>query len=313
MNYELRDLLEKASIRNESIPRMLEEKSVYRPGNPVARLVTTFGWRLLLRRRNVSGKENLENAISVASEKNEDLTFAGPHKSDIDTQFVEQGLRLEGRWGFANRLVYIAGLNMNERTYIRVNTLGGNRIFVETPLIMDDLKTITSTGTDSPTQDILEEFLRNGKSLNRTALEEAINARRRGQCLFVYPESTRSPDGFIKKAHPDTNAYFSRGIILPMMIRGSEEFLPPKVKLTVRKVISMLRDGGFVDLEYGIPFSARGISTREVRAELRQMQATPVDLVMARIGRMDWDRVDPSLRPWYQELDEKFPTIPLAA
>ena len=62
-----------------------------------------------------------------------------------------------------------------------------------------------------------------------------------------------------------------------------------------------------------MPFHNKTIQTRDIRVGLRRLGARPVDLVMARIGRMDWDRVDPGLRPWYQELDQKFPTIPLAA
>ena len=227
MNYELDYLIGKAKIRTRSIPELLEQEKVFSPGNPKAAFVTTYFWRMFLRERNIKGQENLERAASAYSPE-DPLTVAVRHGSDIDTQFLEQALRFGGAKEFANKAVYVAGLNMNERGYIRINTLGGNRIFVETPLIMDDLKEVLSDKTkEIPSRNLLEQLMGYGTRLNYAAGYEVKGARSRGQPIVVYPEATRSPDGFIKKAHPSTGFYFTEGITLPVMIRGSEKFLPP--------------------------------------------------------------------------------------
>lgn len=311
MSPDLVELYRKAEIRNKSIPKRIERNRVYCPANPLATVVTTLVWSRFLRKKDVKGKENLDLAISSYSEK-DPLTFAGPHVSDADTLYLEQGLRFEGYWGFANRLVYIAGNNMDERLYIRVNTWGGNRLFIETPLILEGLEQALEFPENLPSKEVLEEFLRNGKRLNFVASKEVVRARKRKQPLVLYPQSGRSDNGFIQKGHPRTEAYLKDGIILPFLIRGSENFLPPRVKFTLERIKRWLTEDFIVDLTFGEPFRAKDIWTPSVLEGLEEMQARPVDLVMARIGRLDWQRIDPRIREFHQALDERFPPMRLA-
>lgn len=205
MRYGIEYLEDKARMRNDSIPELIRNKAVYSPRNPLATSITTFMWSLVLRRRNVKGLKNLDLAMSKISEKRP-VTLVGPHLSDADTLFLEQAVRGEGRSEYADDFVYIAGLNMNERPYVRVNTLGGNRIFIETPFVIDDLEEMLALGGDFPSRDMLATFLQNGKNLIGAARREVVNVRKRRQVIVMYPQSARSitssnppPGGHVRK------------------------------------------------------------------------------------------------------------------
>lgn len=309
MRYDREELEAKARIRNVSIPKLIKDEQVYSPGNPLAASLTTFGWSLFLRRRNVSGLENLDLAMAQISEKRP-VTLVGPHLSDADTLFLEQALIGVGREDYAKDRVYIAGLNMNERPHVRVNTLGGNRIFVETPFIIDDLEEVLATGGDFPNREMMTTFLQNGKNLIGAAMREVVKARKRRQAIVMYPQSARSTSGFIERGHPKTETYLKKGIIVPFMVRGSEKFLPPK---KFPPILSWIFNAYEVNVEFGDPFEAEDTQRPEVREILVGMGANPVDLVMARVGRMDWERMHPDIRALHQEVDKRVPVKLIAA
>lgn len=308
-HYSIKDLKHKAEVRTGSIPALIEANEVYVPGDPEAEHRTTSIWRVALRReKDVKGLEHLEKAIKAYSVQ-EPLTIVASHVSDADTLYIEQALRGEGYGDFADLLVYLAGLNMRERRYIDINTKGGNKIYVEPPLIFEDLEAALRSNRKIP-RELFQEYLRVGKHLNFEASREVVKARKRRQIIVLYPQSTRSSNGFIQKGHPDTETYLKKGIILPVMIRGSEKFMPAR---HIPPVWDWIIKGGKVDVEFGQPFRAKEAKTPEVLEGLKKMNANFVDLVMARIGRMDWERMDPGIRALHQKIDERFPTIPLAA
>lgn len=74
-----------------------------------------------------------------------------------------------------------------------------------------------------------------------------------------------------------------------------------------------IKEGWTVDLEFGPAFRAEGLWLPETFQVLKKMGASPVDLAMVRIGRIDWERVDPEIRPLHQKICEAFPVVPLAA
>lgn len=306
-NYSIGQLVIKAG-RIPLIYQRIDEGRVYVAGDPVAEHRTTFAWGLALRTRVVKGLENWDAAMKARSEKLP-LVLAVPHVSDADTLYIEQALRGEGRNEDANEIVYITGLNMDERWYISMNIQGGNRIYVETPLVMKDLKNYLDSDLQSVPRHLFRAYQKAGEALNLAAAEEIFHAKRRKQVIVVYPQATRSSSGLIQRGHPDTEGLLKRGIILPCMIRGSERFMPAR---KIPPFWKWIWPGGIVDVEFGEPFLAK-----ETRAQakdgLAEMDANFVDLVMAEIGKKDWERVDPEIRPLHQKICEEVPVVPLAA
>lgn len=315
LNYKPEYLIEKGTLRVKSMPKRIAEERVFVQGNPIAASVTTLVWGIALRNRNIRGLKHFDRAVEAYSEENP-LTMIGPHLSDADTLYVEQSARKTGRSRIAGRFTYITGENMDERLPIKINTQGSDRIFIETPLVVEDLEEILKSGKPEYNDLLLEhgnlfqEHLKWANKLVKAALREVVNARRRKGILVVYPQSTRSPDGLIKRGHPATEAYLKKGIILPFMVRGSERFMPPHQQFPFWERI---RDGWTVDLEYGPAFYAKSLWLPETVEGLKEMGANPVDLAMAQVGSLDWNRVDPKIRLFHQKIADECPVVRLAA
>jgi len=82
---------------------------------------------------------------------------------------------------------------------------------------------------------------RKNKNSKAKMMKEAIDSVKKGDCLIIYPEGTRTRTGQIGKAkHGVANIFLETGKpILPVGIKGTFELLPPGGKLKIKRIIEI--------------------------------------------------------------------------
>ncbi|MBZ9572170.1 1-acyl-sn-glycerol-3-phosphate acyltransferase [Patescibacteria group bacterium] len=75
----------------------------------------------------------------------------------------------------------------------------------------------------------------------RRALEECIRVLKKGACLVIYPEGTRTRTGEIQEGKWGVAKIFLRTEvpILPVGIKGTFELLPPGGKLRIKRIVEI--------------------------------------------------------------------------
>jgi hypothetical protein len=222
--------------RSELIDHLIASDEVYTPRTRVGAFLVGF-----LARSCISpgsefiGRQNLELAIR-AFEGGQSVSTASNHESDSDhtiRRFVfEQG----GYGDFVNRTVYAAGLKMRERG--EINRLSGseNQLYIPTPFDMADLKE-ARRNRDLYTAEEFEAMKK--LSLNYHDLIDVSKAKLKNlvapgperMSLGVYPEGTRSRDGYLGPARRETANWYTQqpdGFILPIAVGGGYLLLPPE-------------------------------------------------------------------------------------
>jgi len=82
---------------------------------------------------------------------------------------------------------------------------------------------------------------RKNKNSKAKMMKEAIDSVKKGDCLIIYPEGTRTRTGQIGKAkHGVAKIFLETGKpILPVGIKGTFELLPPGGKLKIKRIIEI--------------------------------------------------------------------------
>ncbi|OQX00745.1 hypothetical protein BWK69_00830 [Candidatus Parcubacteria bacterium A4] len=81
---------------------------------------------------------------------------------------------------------------------------------------------------------------RKSEESKKKSLEESINYLKKGHCLIIYPEGTRTRTGEIGEGRWGTaKLYLRTGVpILPVGIKGTHELMPPKSgKIKIRRSV----------------------------------------------------------------------------
>ncbi|MEX2300813.1 MAG: lysophospholipid acyltransferase family protein [Bryobacterales bacterium] len=97
---------------------------------------------------------------------------------------------------------------------------------------------------------------RQARGSRREALEKAVDTLRSGTSLLIFPEGTRSPDGYLLPFRPGpfTMAIEAQTPIVPITVHGTRELMP-KGKGTIQP--------GTITLRFHTPISTVGLTTAD--------------------------------------------------
>lgn len=75
----------------------------------------------------------------------------------------------------------------------------------------------------------------------RQAMKTAIEMLKKGYCLVIYPEGTRSRTGQLQQFKPGVGKlHLESGVpILPVAFQGSHELMPPGGKLKLKRIVKL--------------------------------------------------------------------------
>jgi 1-acyl-sn-glycerol-3-phosphate acyltransferase len=180
------------------------------------------------------------------------LTFICNHLTYADSHIIEA---LFIRFGFrdlAKHIIHIAGQKTFEWTR-RLFTRSMNTIRVYQPKARMD-KAVK-------------------RKMNLRALKWAAHQQRRGYCVLVFPEGTRtrSHKRFNRSAaNPKTTIYFHHSYVVPLALMGSENIMPVG-RILQRSATVRLRIGEPIDhqqLEQSMKREHPGIGDHELRQRM---------------------------------------------
>ncbi|MBI2021671.1 hypothetical protein HYS93_02170 [Candidatus Daviesbacteria bacterium] len=205
-----------------------------------------------------------------------------------------------------NKLILPAGLKMRERFYIRVLAGCASRYYIATPYdFMNIEEAMGDERLSEQEEQELVEVNTNYLNLNNTSIKGIQMAVRRDKMVVaVYPRATRERNGLLQRAPEMMESYFRRHdeFIVPVMSTGVYDFLPPGEFPKIWRV-----KGIEIDFRVGRPFPAEQLWTPQTQEVLKELGATRIDLVMARIARLNWDKVDPRFVELYRQIDKRLP------
>jgi 1-acyl-sn-glycerol-3-phosphate acyltransferase len=233
------------------------------------RLIFWYALKLLEPGSRIEPLERLHH-INELRKNGKALTFICNHLTYADSHIIEA---LFIRFGFrdlARHIIHIAGQKTFDWTR-RLFTRSMNTIRVYQPKARVD-KEIKRT-------------------MNSRALKWAAHQQRRGYCVLVFPEGTRSRSHkrFNRSAaNPKTTIYFRNSLVVPIALMGSEKIMPVG-RILQRSATVRLRIGEPIDhrqLEESMKLEHPKLSERE----LRKLQ---MDFYMKQIG----DLLDPDYKP----------------
>jgi 1-acyl-sn-glycerol-3-phosphate acyltransferase len=171
------------------------------------RLIFWYALKLIEPESRIEPLEKLRS-INHLRKNGKPLTFICNHLTYADSHIIEA---LFIRFGFrdlARHVIHIAGQKTFEWTR-RMFTRSMNTIRVYQPKARVD-----------------KEIKR---KMNTRALKWAAHQQRRGYCVLVFPEGTRSRSHkrFNRSAaNPKTTIYFRNSFVVPLALMGSEKIMP---------------------------------------------------------------------------------------
>lgn len=180
------------------------------------------------------------------------VTFICNHLSYADSHVIETLFIRGGFPDLAHHVLHIAG----QKTYHifrRFMTRSLNTVRVYQPGARLD-----------------QQFKR---KMNSRALKWAAHLKRRGYCVLVFPEGTRTRRGVrfnLHRANPRTTIYFRHSWVVPMALMGSEKIMPVG-RILQRPATVSLRIGTPVDydaMESEFRTTNPDLSEKDVRSRL---------------------------------------------
>lgn len=303
MNKEIQLVLEHARSRNEKIPRMLGNHKFFTPRDPVKTEFLRWWSYRAIPKITVLGIENLEEAEGLRQEGYE-VVIASNHQSDADHAVKRRGLEEIGYRKFANRLIYSAGIKMDDRWYTRILMDAENSVYIISPFdtklinrVLDEEKGLGRKLTEKDRQ-VISEYQKNARSLNRTSLRYLKELVRVRFMPCIYPESTRSRNGLLGEAPREVSVYLTNtdGFVLPIVTNGITESFPPERNFDLAKSLT----GVCVEMCIGRPVPISLIRERSRR--YFGAKDNPAEVVMAEIAALKPELAPPSKAGYYQQL-----------
>lgn len=299
------ELLETARRRNSLIPPLLKSGGYFIQRTPFHSLfINGILPKVFIESMDLEGEDNLKRALQLS--KSHKLIINLNHTSDADHTAVRAILENKGFGEIADRNLYLGGLRMKERPHTDRLLGSENLVFTMTPFdkreVDEALANSAELGYSKEEVNEIKTYKENGDKLDIRSIRKAIEWLRKQGVVTFYPEATRSRHNksLMQKGQPEVETLYRLGnFVLPMMIVGVSEAFPPENRFR----LSRLR----LTLIAGEPYSVAELISEDTREILKKdFDATPVDLAMARIGRLRWEQVDPRYCSLYQAIDEKF-------
>jgi 1-acyl-sn-glycerol-3-phosphate acyltransferase len=192
------------------------------------RLLFSYATKVVRKESRVENPERLAE-IEELRRSGQRLTFICNHLSYADSHVIETLFMRAGFTDLAKHILHVAG-QKTYQIYRRFMTRSLNTVRVYQPGAKLD-----------------KEFKR---KMNNRALKWAAHLKRRGYCVLVFPEGTRSRRGRLNlhRANPRTTIYFRHSLVVPLGLMGSEKIMP--VGRMLQKAATVrLRVGDAVDYD----------------------------------------------------------------
>lgn len=296
--------LQTVSKRNRFIEGVRKTRELYRQRRKIPTIILKMVTRVAVAKTKLVGHENLHIASRKIAE-GEQLTGAACHTADSDHPVLENSLETDGFQDLARRFVFPAGLKMWDRAETEWGMWGMNTLPVAAPGYFDDARKLLQSDLSADQRQQIELYLSNMRWLNRESMRVLVPRWRKGEVVpIVYPETTRSRDGYIQRGRVETDIYFQKGWILPLLIEGVGEVFPPEGKPNLGKI---LRREFRPKITAGELISGEVLHAPQTLDWLRERRATPVDFIMSRVVSPNPERANPVLRALYKSLAENIP------
>ncbi len=265
-------------------------------------LVRGLAW-MLIAETQLSGQENLD---IIAERLNKvRITGAANHSSDTDHPALEFVLMNGGYPEIAKRLVFPAGLKMWDRNTTRWGMWGMNTVPVAAPEYFEEADRMIALSLPEEYRESVARYRQDIGWLTMASLRALTPGWKTGEIIpLVYPETTRTRNGWINKGREETGVYFRKGLIVPFFIDGTGEIFPAEGRPDWVKIIKRQFK---VRVAVGEPISGEELNSQQTLDWLKQMNATIVDFVMSRIVALKPERANPTLKPLYERLGVDIP------
>lgn len=252
-----------------------------------ATLITQTVFNLHIKDARVEGLDNLQRGLDKVSVEDKKVIFTPRHKADFETPGFRAGLEKVGYGHVANKVVWIAGVNMLKRPYIAPFTFSEEVIYIATPEDLGNAKELLDnmdlTSVERRRANWVQSIFHR---INGEAKKEVRRSFEEGKFLAIYPEAGRSKDGFLRKAPRTVSIYFPRdesAIMIPVVINGPDKINPPGQNWNLDRVHPSHRQK--LEIEIGESYPSHEIwhwpDDRSGR------DRNPADWVMANIANTD--------------------------
>lgn len=310
--------LDLARKRNSYLPQMFEagdDTGIYRTPDPKKTDRMRAIANLYVGEVNVIRLDNLIEADFLS--RSSRIVVTANHITDLDHAAKRHVLEQLGFREFADRLVYPAGLKMDERSYIRMFMGAEHTVFIPTP---DDLAKLqqfiarqrkTPFLTDAQFEEILtyRQYLNTLKAEAKRKTDDLIAG---GMISSIYPEATRTrhPEAKIQRAKSSTALYTLFEDIDPNSSEGPDAFVLPMSITGLEKVLPSERVPRFwrvkhpITASFGKPYSVKKIWCNLIIKALKEMKAEKADYMNAKIIATNPEIMDPIDAPFYRPILE---------
>ncbi len=307
-------LISLAERRNITIPGLIRDEKVYWEAEPFKTLTVQGLCHAVVPGIWAKGLDNLATAAGLVK-NGEDVTEIGNHLCDGDHSARRHAFNRFGFQDFGRKLVFMAGLKMIERWPIKWFMPAESVIFIPTPFDFNNIKIglkdlirQSREGLISPTEydnrhELIEIYAKNLGTLNEEAKKLRARIPQEGKVICVYPEATRSLTGFTERAAAKVIDYApeskSEAYIFPVMLWGMEKFNPPNKNFRLTQTA--------LHVVAGKPFKVGQIWEQAIDGQTFQGKAiNRADVMMAYLGKLAPEMVNPYLREFYSRLAEGY-------
>ena len=259
---------------------------------------------VLIGSSELNGADNLRFVDKYKTTKR--ITFAGNHSSDTDHSALENALIQNNQGSVADHLLFPAGLKMWDRPQVSWGMWGMNTFPTAAPGYYETAEELTKI-EDLPEdrKNMLTNYVNDLNWLTKASFEAVLSDWREGKAfVVVYPETTRSRNGFIQRGKLETGAYFKRGVTMPFLIEGPENAFPPESDPDWGLILSRRWKN---TVTFGPPIDAEALWKPATSDWLREKGANQVDFVMSRVAILNPGRVDSKYRSLYNSLTQDIP------
>lgn len=270
--------------RNDFIPWLYDRTDGFIKRDPVKTEIVRKIAQTYISGSNVQGVQNLETFLKHRDTHR--LLITSNHQSDADPASRRNFLEHNGFAPVADLLVYPAGDKMMRRWYTRIFMGAEDAIMVPTPFDLQEAKEALKNPLYIPAhQDLLQQYYDRLMMMNEKAKGHLDQVYHDGRIVSLFPESTRTRDGYFKRA-PKSVAFYtveSEGqkplLILPMVVDGINEVFAAN---SLPKLWKRAR----LDVRIGEPYLASDLWTRRATRLIREVGATRADLLMEPMVRL---------------------------